>query len=100
MIYGDIPFTDDHDIVNANIDFNKYDKNDNNINSFDDVNLSQYSKSNNKCVINNNNSNKNNAGKAISDVNDLIRKCLNQKQSDRLKLEDILKHRWITSEST
>ena len=104
MIYGDIPFTDDNDIVNSKIDFNKYEKNsnNNNINSYDIVNLSQYSNSNNICVNNNNNnnnSNNSNISNAFSDVNDLIKKCLKQNQNERIQLEDILKHRWLTTDS-
>lgn len=103
MIYGDIPFTDDHDIVNSNIDFNKYDKNNNsnnNINSFDNVSLSQISNSNSMSVNYNNSNNNNNASKFASDVNDLIKKCLKQNQNERILLEDILKHRWLTTNST
>jgi len=89
MIYGDIPFTDDKDIVNSEIDFNKFDKKNNNINSFD-LNLAQYSSSYN---------NMSNASKAILDVNDLIKKCLKQNQNERILLEDILKHRWLTTDN-
>ncbi len=89
MIYGDIPFTDDKDIVNSEIDFNKFVKKNNNINSFD-LNLAQYSSSYN---------NMSNASKAILDVNDLIKKCLKQNQNERILLEDILKHRWLTTDN-
>lgn len=85
MIYGDIPFKDDHDIVNYTIDFNKLDRN-SNINSFDNNN------------VNNANSNvksQNNVNNA--DINDLIKRCLKRDQHERIVLEDILKHRWLAS---
>jgi serine/threonine protein kinase len=71
MIYGDIPFEEDNEIVNCNIDFNKYNQN------------------------NNNNSNSNKQFKLNSDINDLIVKCLKINATDRINLENILKHRWF-----
>lgn len=76
MIYGDIPFTDDNDIINSNIDFNRYDKN-NNMNCTN---------------VNNKTTNSN-----MTDINDLIRKCLKRNQHERIVLEDILKHRWLST---
>lgn len=77
MIYGDIPFEDDNEIVNSNIDFNKYDRNNNIPNP----------------------SNNNVKNKINSDINDLIKKCLKRNQNDRIKLEHILTHRWLVSNS-
>ncbi len=90
MIYGDIPFTDDNDIINSNIDFNKYDRN-NNTNSCTSSNCNNNVHSNS---YNNNNSCK------MTDINDLIKKCLKGNQNERIVLEDILKHRWLANCST
>lgn len=84
MIYGDIPFTDDNDIINSNIDFNRYDKN-NNMNSYTCQNSSTINV-NNKTTTSN-----------ILDINDLIKKCLTRNQHERIVLEDILKHRWLST---
>lgn len=93
MVYGDIPFTDDNEIVNSNIDFSKYDNN--NINNHININNST-----NNCLpqqlqnVNNNNINNNGSNK--SDLNDLIKKCLKRNQNERIVLEEILKHRWLS----
>ena len=87
MIYGDIPFEQDNDIVNCNLDFNKYSNNDNNNSNNNNFN-NQFNNTNNN---NNNNSNYN------LDVNDLIKKCLKININERIKLDNILKHKWFSS---
>jgi serine/threonine protein kinase len=61
MIYGDIPFESDLDIVNCRLDFNKH------------------------RAINQN----------LSQVNDLIKKCLTVNMNERCRLEEILNHSWL-----
>lgn len=78
MIYGDIPFELDDEIINCKLNFNKF-INCNNINS-------------------NTNNNKNRSS-SLADVNDLIKKCLNINLNERIKLENILKHKWFTNNS-
>jgi serine/threonine protein kinase len=87
MIYGDIPFEQDNDIVNCNLDFNKYSNNDNNNTNNNNFN-NQFNNTNNN---NNNNTNYN------LDVNDLIKKCLKINIYERIKLDNILKHKWFSS---
>lgn len=84
MIYGDIPFLDENAIVNSDIDFNKYDTNNNNINS--PTTTTTNLNSNNNVNLNT---------KINPDVNDLIKKCLQKNSADRLRLEEILDHRWL-----
>lgn len=67
MIYGDIPFEHDQDILECNLDFNKH-KSNNNINNY----LKYF------------------------DLNDLIKKCLTIDINERIKLDDILEHRWFS----
>lgn len=80
MIYGNIPFENDDEILNCRLDFNKYD-------------IRLYGKSqhhgfflNTKPQIINTNYN---------DVNDLIKMCLNANTTERIKLEEILNHKWL-----
>lgn len=83
MIYGNIPFDSDEEILNCKLDFDKYD-------------LRKYAKYNHyhHCVktkqtqpINTN----------FNEVNDLIKLCLNLNTNERLKLENILEHKWFKS---
>ncbi len=76
MIYGDIPFEHDVDIVNCNLDFNKY----SNLNA----NRSNY------CA-------NPNTSQQQSEVRDLIRKCLKKNVNERIQLEHILNHSWLNS---
>lgn len=86
MIYGDIPFTDDNEIINSNIDFNKYNDKNNNINSYTTSYPSSTTNVNNKTT-----------NSSMLDINDLIKKCLKRNQHERIVLEDILKHRWLST---
>ena len=73
MIYGDIPFECDEDIVNCKLDFYKFQKT---------------------------NFQFNNGGHNVRfnpDVNDLITKCLKIDVKERIKMEDILNHRWLVN---
>lgn len=62
MIYGDIPFEEDEDIVNCRL----------------------YSKRN---ILK--------FGLLNRDVDDLIKACLNVNDAERIKIDDILKHKWL-----
>ena len=77
MIYGDIPWEDDSDIVNCRL----------------------YSKKNVSVKNRNSQSASTSAAAAASngaaDVDDLIRKCLHINQHERIKLADILEHAWL-----
>ena len=66
MIYGDIPWEEDADIVNCRL----YSKKNFNLKSKSD-------------------------DAALTDVDDLIRKCLHINQSERIKLDEILQHKWF-----
>lgn len=68
MIYGDIPFERDQDIVNCNLDFNKFKRYD----------LNEKSK---------------------QILNDLITKCLRVDLKERIKLENIMKHKWFNADA-
>ena len=83
MIYGDIPFEDDNDIVNCNLDFKKY----SNLNSRNPYYAN---------VFNSNNKN-NTSTTDLYDVKDLIKKCLKVNTSERIQLEDIFKHKWFNA---
>jgi serine/threonine protein kinase len=88
MIYGDIPFEDDNDIVNCSLDFKKY----------SNVNIRNPYYAN--VLVNNNNNNNNNNNTNVSDlydVNNLIKKCLKVNANERIKLEDIFKHKWFSA---
>ena len=68
MIYGDIPWEEDADIVNCRL----YSKKNFNLKSkSDDV------------------------AATLTNVDDLIRKCLHINQSERIKLDEILQHKWF-----
>ncbi len=88
MIYGDIPWEEDADIINCRFYFkNNTDRNGN------------YNNHNN----NNNNNNNNNDSAKYSrelnehqrDVDDLIRSCLKLNDAERIGLDKILKHKWF-----
>ncbi len=81
MIYGDIPFEDDNDIANCNLDFKKY----SNINTRNPYYANVFL------------NNKNNASVDLYDVKDLIKKCLKVNASERIQLEEILKHKWLNN---
>ena len=81
MIYGDIPFEHDSDIVNCNLDFNKYaNLNAQTANYY--TNTSHYTAT---------------TATSQSDVRDLIRRCLRRNADDRIKLENILSHSWFAA---
>lgn len=75
MVYGDIPWEEDSDIVNCRL----------------------YSKKsfNASRRVNNGEQRVAVSDAASSHVDDLIRKCLHINQHERIKLEDILKHTWL-----
>jgi serine/threonine protein kinase len=88
MIYGDIPFENDEEILNCKIDFNKY-------------NIKKLYKQQNphfhfNNTIENNDLDMNNQSTHLSDVNDLIKRCLNSNINDRIKLENLLDHKWFS----
>lgn len=82
MIYGNIPFESDDEILNCKLDFNKY-----------DIRLngkSQHYGFYLKTKLQKVNTN-------FNDVNDLIKMCLNANTNERIKLEQILDHKWFKS---
>ena len=81
MIYGDIPFEDDNDIVNCSLDFKKY----------SNVNMRNPYYANDLV-----NSNNNHHVSDLYDVNSLIKKCLKVNANERIKLEDIFTHKWFS----
>ena len=89
MIYGDIPWEEDADIVNCRL-FNskKFNFNFNTRTTTDsgNCNINDINDSNNNSMIG-------------RDVDDLIRSCLTIDDKKRIKLEDILKHKWFRSVS-
>jgi proto-oncogene serine/threonine-protein kinase Pim-3 len=74
MIYGDIPWEEDSDIVNCKV-----------------FNSQKFNFLNN----NNNNNNSNEEFKIERDSDDLICLCLRKNDSERLKLNQILEHKWF-----
>ena len=86
MIYGDIPFEHDSDIVSCNLDFKKY-SNLNARNCYYPASVYGYSK------LPNNNSNSTD----LYDVKDLIKQCLNVNVNERIKLEEIFNHKWFSA---
>ena len=70
LIYGDVPFESDFDIINCKVKLN------------DSLNRLKHDLKS-KCIN-------------IEIINDLIFRCLQFDLSERIKLEDILKHRWFT----
>jgi serine/threonine protein kinase len=72
MTYGDIPWEDDDDIINCRLNSKR------NLNS--------------KLGLN-----KNERSRNDKHVDDLISLCLNKNQSERIELENILKHEWISN---
>lgn len=86
MIYGDIPFETDQDILECKLEFNRYD--------FYKYYKQQYF-SFSKRVANYNNFHQQESISVYQDVNDIIKMCLSQDSSERIKLENILDHKWF-----
>jgi serine/threonine protein kinase len=82
MIYGDIPWEEDSDIVNCRL-YSKKNFEYNSSNSTSD-----------------NDEEEADTGLHINQVDDLIRKCLHINQNERIKLEHILKHKWFDVKTT
>jgi len=82
MIYGDIPFEDDNDIVNCSLDFKKY----------SNVNMRNPYYAND--LVNSNNNHHHVSD--LYDVNSLIKKCLKVDANERIRLEDIFNHKWFS----
>ena len=72
MIYGDIPWEEDDDIIQCRLIKKTCNYS---FNSDSDTNFQ-------------------------SDVFDLIKKCLNVNDSERIKLDEILNHKWLKPEET
>jgi hypothetical protein len=82
MVYGDIPWEEDTDIVNCRL--------------FDSKKFNFRGEENHNCNGNlQSNDSNNNDVKMDRDVDDLIRLCLIIDDMKRIKLEDILKHKWF-----
>jgi serine/threonine protein kinase len=91
MVYGDIPWEEDTDIVNCRL-FNSKKFNFNN-----NCSGSGSADTNDNNNNNSNDSNNNTMVKTDRDVDDLIRSCLVIDDKERVKLEDILLHKWFRS---
>ena len=88
MIYGDIPFEHDDEIINAELDFARYARDNNNT-------MYRTSANNNNYLVNNFNHTSSSSSQHSSDVNSLINECLTKSIEHRIKLEDILEHKWF-----
>lgn len=82
MIYGDIPFENDDEIVNCKLDFNKFGTKKKTTTC--DRSTCYFCSSCCCCCCS-----------CASDVNDLIRSCLKLEMTERIKLESILEHKWF-----
>jgi hypothetical protein len=90
MVYGDIPWEEDTDIVNCRL-FNSK--------KFTYRVGGYYSSTSESSEDSNNNNVVTAPVKVDRDVDDLIRSCLIIDDAKRIKLEDILKHKWFQSKS-
>jgi serine/threonine protein kinase len=109
MIYGDIPWEDDTDIVNCSFYSKKNFKFANFEGDTGNQSESQPSTSSscdsNEAITTTSSSNSNNNTNnlmamfkaSIRDVDDLIRSCLTVDDVQRLRLHDILSHRWFSA---
>jgi serine/threonine protein kinase len=91
MIYGDIPFEHDDEIVNSRVDFHKYDHLNQNRNLYQQrmyINSFAGSSASSSMSLSS-------IDTSREDVNDLIRKCLCKNPEQRIRLDDILDHAWF-----
>ena len=94
MIYGDIPFENDEEIVNCKLDFNKFKKMQtiNNSGRQNNQTSNYYNSTANRCTCC---STLSSSSCCCSDVNDLIKSCLNFDPNKRIQLDNILEHAWF-----
>ena len=78
MIYGDIPFEQDSDIVSCNLDFKKY----------SNINTRNFYYGHGKMS--------NSGPTDLKEVRDLITKCLRVNTNERIKLDEIFNHTWFS----
>ena len=95
MIYGDIPFDNDEEIVKCIIDFNKY----NVKKPYKQPSHFQFNNNSNENSYSNWSNDVNHANNHHSDVNDLIKSCLNFNLEERIKLDNLLEHKWFNDVS-
>ena len=89
MIYGDIPFEHDEEIKSSELDFAKYAHLNNKI-----------YKNNTNYLVNNFTGSSHAASLTVASrtqVNNLIRLCLEKSPENRCRLEDILEHAWFSN---
>lgn len=85
MIYGDIPWEEDADIVNCRLfNSNKF--------NFGSNATSHHDRNNNNSMLD---CHVDHQQHHLKDVNDLIKSCLIIDDLKRIRLEDILKHKWL-----
>ncbi|RNA22339.1 serine threonine- kinase pim-1-like [Brachionus plicatilis] len=82
MIYGNIPFENDEEILNCQLDFSKYDPR-----LCGKSQQHAFFVKSKPQIVNTN----------LTDVNDLIKMCLNCDTAARIKLEEISDHKWLKS---